>query len=195
MNHLIVYSHPNPQSFNQAIKETLAKRLLEKGAEVRIRDLYALNFDPVLSARDLAAFHSGRIPDDIKAEQEHVRWADVMTFICPVWWGGFTANLRGYFDRVFSLGFAYAYTSNGPLGLLKGKKAYLINTLGAPAQEYERSGMFKSMKQTMDDVIFDFCGVEVIGHTYFGSVGTCSDQERKSMLGDVQTVADRIVAG
>jgi len=192
MKHLVVYSHPNPKSFNHAILETLVDRLKEKGQEVRVRDLYSMSFDPVLKASDLDLMQQGITPMDIKMEQEHVRWAEVMTFLCPVWWGGVTANLRGYFDRIFSLGFAYTYTKDGPQALLKGKKAYLINTLGAPSAEYERTGMFKSMKQTIDEVIFDFCGVTVVGHTYFGSVGSCSDAERKAMLVDVKKIADRL---
>jgi len=52
MKCLIVYTHPNPKSFNHAIKETLVKELKEKGAEVCIRDLYDLGFDPVLKGSD-----------------------------------------------------------------------------------------------------------------------------------------------
>ena len=50
MKHLIVYAHPNTASFNHAIKETLVRVLREKGQDVRVRDLYALHFDPVLKA-------------------------------------------------------------------------------------------------------------------------------------------------
>ena len=34
MKHLIVYSHPNPASFNSAVKETLREGLEKKGHEV-----------------------------------------------------------------------------------------------------------------------------------------------------------------
>ena len=195
MNVLVVYSHPNPKSFNHAIKETLVKRLEEKGAAVCVRDLYDLNFDPVLKAQDLALFKEGKASADIKVEPDHVRWADMMFFVCPVWWGGVTANMRGYFDRVFSLGFAYAYSPNGVLRLLKGKKAYLINTLGESNAEYERIGMFKSIKQTLDEVIFDFCGVTVVGHAFFGSVMTCLPEDRAAMLDEVKQIADKVLRG
>lgn len=36
MKHLIVYAHPNPQSFNHAILGALQGRLQEKGHEVRV---------------------------------------------------------------------------------------------------------------------------------------------------------------
>lgn len=192
MKHLIVYSHPNPQSFNHAILETFSEALKAQGHDVRIRDLYAMSFDPVLKGSELEGFKTKTYPDDIKAEQEHVRWAEVITFICPVWWGGLTSNLRGYMDRVFSLNFAYAYTPSGVKALLAGKKILLINTMGDSAQTYEKEGFFDSMNQLLDKIAFQFCGLEVIGHKYFGSVVTCPPEERKAMLEEVRRLAEQI---
>lgn len=124
MKHVIVYAHPNTESFNHAILETVKKELEEKGHEVRVRDLYELNFNPVLGASDFISFSQGNTPADIKEEQEHISWADSITFIYPVWWAGLPAILKGYVDRVFSHGFAYAYGENGIEKLLSGKKDY-----------------------------------------------------------------------
>ena len=192
MKHLIVYSHPYPKSFNHAIQETFAEALRSKGHDVRVRDLYALNFDPVLKGSEIEGFKQGDIPQDIKSEQEHVQWADVITFICPIWWGGFTASLRGYFDRVFSLNFAYKETETGIQGLLGDKKVFTINTIAAPESVYEKAGLFKSMNQLLDDIVFQFCSAQVAGHKYFGSVGSCSDEERKAMLEEVKRIADEL---
>jgi NAD(P)H dehydrogenase (quinone) len=186
MRHLVIYSHPYPKSFNHAILETYSQALRDAGHEVRIRDLYALNFDPVLKAHELAGFPEGKIPEDIRIEQEHVRWAEILTLICPIWFGGFTANLRGYLDRVFSLGFAY---NENAKGLLTDKKAFLINTIGAPLKVYEEAGLIRAMNVITDEIIFPFCGVQVVGHQFFGSVTTCSDAERRKMLEAVQTIA------
>lgn len=84
--------------------------------------LYELNFNPVLGASDFISFSKGNTPEDIKEEQEHISWADSITFIYPVWWAGLPAILKGYVDRVFSHGFAYAYGENGIEKLLSGKK-------------------------------------------------------------------------
>ncbi|GAA3319770.1 hypothetical protein GCM10020331_028030 [Ectobacillus funiculus] len=64
----------------------------------------------------------GTVPPDIHEEQEHISWADVIITIYPVWWTGLPAMLKGYFDRVLTSGFAYAYGENGPEQLLKGKR-------------------------------------------------------------------------
>ena len=56
MKHVIVYAHPNTESFNHAILETVKSELEGKGHEVRVRDLYELNFNPVLGASDFISF-------------------------------------------------------------------------------------------------------------------------------------------
>lgn len=192
MNHLVVYSHPNPKSFNHAILKVYVRELKRKHHEVKIRDLYRMGFDPVLKNSDLRGFQKGQYPRDILREQQYIRWAHVVTFICPVWWGGLTANLRGYMDRVLSLGFAYRYTDSGPQGLLNGKKIFLINTLGDSLENYEKQGYIPSMNRLLDQIAFKFCGIEVIGHKYFGSVVTCSGPDREAMLEEVQRIAGRI---
>ncbi|MFP4472479.1 MAG: NAD(P)H-dependent oxidoreductase [Candidatus Omnitrophota bacterium] len=189
MNHLVIYSHPYQESFNYGIKETYVAELERAGHDVRIRDLYAEGFDPVLSARDLEMAQHGEYADDVKAEQDHVRWADVLTMICPIWWGGLTSNLRGYIDRVFNSGFAYAYTAGGLQKLLTGKQCVLINTMGAPYEVYEKMGMIKSMTQTIDECMSDFCGIEVVEHFYFGNVGGCTQEDREQMLEKVRSLA------
>jgi len=189
VKYLIVYAHPNPASFNHAIKETVIRVLKERKQDIRVRDLYALHFDPVLKADDFQTFLEGKVPGDIAIEQGHVHWADQLTFIYPVWWGRMPAVTCGYLDRVFSKGFAYDYGPNGPVGLLPGKKVYAFSTMGAPLSAYEASGMMKSMKQTIDEETFQFCGMEMTGHQYFGSVPTVTDAERKKMLEEVAALA------
>lgn len=194
MNHLVIYSHPNPASFNHAIKETVVRVLKDKGKNIRVRDLYALRFDPVLRATDFETFLQNRTPRDIEIEQEHVRWADMLTFIYPVWWGRMPCITCGYIDRVFSKGFAYDYDANGPKGLLPGKKVFAISTMGAPLAVAESSGGIKSMEQIIDNETFRFCAMEMVGHKYFGSVTTVTDEDRKAMLVEVEKIASTLSA-
>lgn len=186
MKHLIVYAHPNPTSFNNGIKEQLEKTTKENGHEVVVRDLYELNFAPVLNSSDFEFFQKGEVAADIQKEQEYIKWADVITFVYPVWWTGLPAILKGYVDRVFSYGFAYAYVDGVPTGLLAGKKALLFSTTGTPNEVYGPNGMHSSMKQTTDEGIFGFSGVEVIDHVFFGGVPTADEATLKGFLNEVE---------
>ncbi|MFH1263910.1 MAG: NAD(P)H-dependent oxidoreductase [Pseudomonadota bacterium] len=186
MKHLIVFAHPNPKSFNRAILDTYTGALKESGHEVRIRDLYAMDFPPVLSADDLAGVSQGKIAKEVREEQQHVAWADRITFIYPLWWCGMPAIAKGYIDRVFAEGFAYAFDANGLKKLLTGKQVMTIVTLGDSEENYRNKGFFAAMDQLMDGVTFEFPGLTVVGHKYFGSVPIASDADRKRMLSEVR---------
>lgn len=186
MKYLIVYAHPNPASFNNAILVTISEELKKSNKNFEVRDLYGLHFNPVLSADDLAAFQNGEVPQDIKTEQDYILSADTLIFIFPIWWSSMPAMLKGYIDRVFSLKFAYDITADGIIGLLKGKKAFIVNTTGASREDYEKIGAFKMMNMSMDMAIFQSSGVEVIGHKYYSSVPNVSDQDRKQMLEELR---------
>jgi NAD(P)H dehydrogenase (quinone) len=105
MKHLIIFTHPNPNSLNALFKQTLADHLSEQGHEVEIRDLYEINFNPVLSPEDMAGQRRGEVSPDVRSEQEWILWADSLIVIHPIWWTGAPALFKGYIERVFSYGF------------------------------------------------------------------------------------------
>ncbi len=185
MKCLLVYSHPNPASFNHAILEEVSKTLKAAGHEVVLRDLYALKFNPVLSPSDFGQLAAGKMPPDVAEEQKHITWADTLVFIHPIWWAGLPAMMKGYIDRVFLKGFAYDAGKEGIIPLLKGKKVVIFNTTGTPSEIYEKSGMFRSMNQPVESGIHGFCGLEVVLHHYFGGVPYVDDAARKRMLAQV----------
>ncbi|HOJ34010.1 MAG TPA: NAD(P)H-dependent oxidoreductase [Candidatus Hydrogenedentes bacterium] len=185
MNQLIVYCHPNPKSFCSAIKQRVSETYSSLGDLVVVRDLYAIGFDPVLKPADFEALQQGHVLEDVKMEQDHIRWCDVMTFIYPIWWTGLPAMVKGYIDRVLSYGFAYAIDENHNISqLLRGKKAIILNTMGTPKEFYDQSGMTKSLQMTTDTGIFEFCGVQVLAHTFFGAVPHVGNDVRLAMLED-----------
>nr|WP_315200616.1 NAD(P)H-dependent oxidoreductase [uncultured Flavobacterium sp.] len=130
MKHLIIYAHPNSQSLNSHLKQTLSEYLSNSGQEVVIRDLYELHFNPVLSLEDMQGQRMGKVAEDVKQEQEFISWADHITFIYAIWWTGMPAIMKGFIDRVFSYGFAYRYDQGVQKGLLTGKQTTVINTHG-----------------------------------------------------------------
>lgn len=169
MRHLIIYAHPNPNSLNSHLKIACSQHLVHEGHDVVVRDLYLLNFNPILSLEDMAGQVQGRVSDDVKREQDHIVWADCITFIYPIWWTGLPALMKGYIDRVFSYGFAYFYDQGLQKGLLQGKKAVIINTHGKSKANYSEVGMDKALLLTSDNGIYAYCGLEVKQHLFFGN--------------------------
>jgi NAD(P)H dehydrogenase (quinone) len=186
MNVLIVYAHPNPKSFNHAILNRTKEKYESEGSTVIIRDLYEMNFNPVLSAADFVAIQKGSDRPDVLTEQMYIEEADRIVFIFPNWWYGMPAILKGYVDRVFSFGFAYTDDENGDsIGLLIDKKAIFISTSGATIEELEEQGTIDAYKTTIEKGIFNFCGIDVIDHIAFGNVRKVSKEKLDSLLDDL----------
>lgn len=194
INHLIVYCNPNPKSLSSAYRDALVELTEMSANPVNVRDLYNIGFSPVLEMRDFDAVKHGQIPAEVKVEQDYVMWANLITFVYPVWWAGMPALMKGYFDRVFTKGFAYTMDDEGHLkGLLGDKKVVILNNMGFPYAYYEKVGMLDSMKQATDEGIFKFCGMEVVEHRFFGHLDAASKAEREGHVEVLKMIYDKIL--
>jgi len=52
MNILIIYAHPEPKSFNGALKDLAVIELTSLGHQVKVSDLYAMNFKAIFDSND-----------------------------------------------------------------------------------------------------------------------------------------------
>ncbi|HEX7116528.1 MAG TPA: FMN-dependent NADH-azoreductase [Steroidobacter sp.] len=122
------------------LAEEFAARWLENHPDGRVitRDLSAMPV-PHLTAECFAAF--GTPPEARTPEQrelvaysdaliEELRAADEIVFAVPMYNFSVPSTLRAYFDHIARAGVTFRYTENGPEGLIKGKKAYVLLTRG-----------------------------------------------------------------
>ncbi len=182
MTHLIVVTHFNPASFTHAIVDVVKAKAERNNETVEIIDLYAENFNPVLGLEDLGwMYQGGETPEHIKAYQNQIKNAEKLTVVYPIWWAQMPAMLKGFIDRVFTMGFAFIYNEHGATPLLTGKQAHIITCSGSPNEYYEASGMHTAIKKTIDSGVFEFCGYET-SHSFFGNVMNGTDEERKRYL-------------
>jgi NAD(P)H dehydrogenase (quinone) len=108
MRALVVYCHPNPKSFNAAIRDAVLEVLKENGNEARLIDLYERGFNPVMSESDLIAYNdetTNLIP--FRDQADDLLWAETVIFIYPTWWFNVPAMLKGWLERVLVPGFAF----------------------------------------------------------------------------------------
>jgi putative NADPH-quinone reductase len=90
-----------PDSFTAAVMRIVVDRLAARGAEVRLRDLYAEGFDPVLSAAEWRGYaHSPENRAPVAGHVDDLLWCDTLIFVYPTWWYGLPAILKGWLDRV-----------------------------------------------------------------------------------------------
>ncbi len=183
MNVYIVYAHPNPDSFNHALLDNLLAGIEEAGHAATVSDLYADGFNPALSADDLALAADGKVADDVKPYQEKILAADAIAFVFPIWWFGPPALLKGWFDRVFTKGFAY--DMGGPMGLmplLKVKKALVLSTAGGMEPMYLNLGFADAMSKVLVNGTLQITGIFKVKHEIFHNVVDCEPECREGFL-------------
>lgn len=192
MRHLVIAAHPNAKSFNHSVLVTYLAVLAQRKHRVECHDLYAAHFNPVMSARDLAAIGGGKLAKDVRAEQAAIRRADVVTFISPLWWSGLPAMLKGYLDRVFCAGFAYMIKRGEYAPGLTGKKGVIITTTGASKDELRSGGTLRALKIIYDEGLMQFAGIELVQHLYLCGIDAgMSRSDGDKHLGNIRRFVER----
>lgn len=186
MKVLIVFTHPSPSSFNHALLDNISLGLKQAEHEVRIKDLYKENFDPILTGNDLTQLHDNKIPERIAKEQEELLWADGLVFIYPLWWFDRPAMLKGWFDIVLTNGLAFEYSSEGVKGLLKHKKAFVIITAGGSKQYFIDNDALQLIHRPVTDGTLSFCGIKDVSHQIYYDITNLSDSERSDILNETK---------
>ncbi|WP_447783468.1 NAD(P)H-dependent oxidoreductase [Pseudomonas germanica] len=184
---LLILGHPSGTSFCAALAERYVQSAIDAGHEVRQLRLGELDFDPVLREgyRQIQA-----LEEALSAAQSDILWAEHLTLVYPIWWGGIPALLKGFFDRVFLPGFAFKYRKGKafPDKLLKGRTAHLLVTMDTPPWYYRwfyrMPGLHQVRKTTLE-----FCGIRPLRTLTFGPVLGSSDHQRKAWLRQAQAIA------
>lgn len=136
----------------------------------------------------IKALREERIPTDVREQQRKILAAQALAFISPVWFVGYPAILKGWFDRVLTLGFAFGLSDAGWHGdvagripLLTHEKALIINTTIFNEGTY-RAGVGAAMNRLMDDWSLRYPGIRTVEHVYFYAVNGASDETRRTYL-------------
>lgn len=88
-----------------------------------------------------------------------LRAADVLVLGVPMYNFGIPSTLKAYFDRLARAGVTFKYTETGPVGLLTGKKAYVLAARGGMYQGTPKDSQTAYLKDFLsfigiDDVTF-----------------------------------------
>jgi putative NADPH-quinone reductase len=136
MRLLLVYCHPVPESFCASIRDVALEVLQGKGWDVRLLDLYAEKFDPVMPCEERRTYNDGAPADPaLQPHIELLNWAEAILFVYPTWWYGLPAMLKGWLDRVWATDVVFRLPKGG--GKITSMmnhvtKIGVITTCGAP---------------------------------------------------------------
>jgi putative NADPH-quinone reductase len=188
----IILGHPDKDSFNHAIANTVVETLLNNRHEVFFHDLYEEDFDPLISSQEIPKGAS--LDRVIEKHCAELSKANGIVIVHPNWWGQPPAILKGWVDRVLRPGIAYEFKEGDggegvPAGLLKAETALVFNTSNTP-KEREHQTFCDPLELLWKNCIFDFCGVKNVYRKMFGVVVTSKLEERQAWLKEVREIVD-----
>lgn len=192
MKHAVIIAHPNPHSLTGAVGSTYAEALRGFGEDVVVRDLYALGFDPCLKAQEIPGPKGYEAAPDVAAERALLSEVQVFAFVYPLWFNAPPAILKGYVDRVFSMGFGYLPVFGGTEPGLEGRQLISFTSSGAPDAWVASTGALDALGQVFDGHLAAVCGLTVIDHVHFGGmVPGITEEAFEDTLEAVRTAARR----
>lgn len=167
---LIVQGHPDPKGghFVQGLATAYQNGARNAGHEVSRIDVARLEFPLLRSASD---WQFREPPREIRDAQAALAAAEHLVIFFPLWLGDMPALVKGFFEQLLRPGFAISKGARNPLaaGLLKGRSAHIVVTMGMPALFYRLFFGAHSMKSLKRNVL-EYCGFRPVRLTVIGMV-------------------------
>ncbi|NCO87882.1 MAG: NAD(P)H-dependent oxidoreductase [Rhodobacterales bacterium] len=197
MRILVIFCHPSDASFGAAIHDVACRTLRAQGHELRIHDLYAEGFDPVLTRQEWEQYLTQ--PDrNIASQQQHVddlRWAEGLVVIYPTWFFGPPAMLKGWLEKVWLPGVTFEVATvkgRRPRPLLQNIRLFVgITTSGSPwwwirlIRDPGRSLFTRGLRVT-------FAARCRFRWAQLYNMNTVTDADRKAFLARVERMLQRL---
>jgi NAD(P)H dehydrogenase (quinone) len=165
---------------------------------VEISDLYAMNFrcDMTEKEYDREGFGNLDLPvsKDVSEEHKKIERADCVIFLYPVWWSDCPAQLKGWFDRVFSVGYAYKQRDGHPR-MKTLKYGVVICTAGYSNEYLLETRIAQSMENIMlNDRLgkrFEHKEMVVLGGTLDKAlIGTRHSEQIKELVSKIEAIVN-----
>ena len=136
MTALVVFAHPLRESLCGRLADVAVEGLAAAGHDVELLDLYDRGFDPRLTRAERVAYYADS-PEasEVPGHAAALARAEALVFVFPTWWFGPPAMLKGWIDRAFAPGVAFAHAKDlGPIvpRLERLRHAAVVTTLGSP---------------------------------------------------------------
>ncbi len=182
MNVLLVYAHDDPSSFTAALNNIAQEVFTQAGDTVVVSDLYGMGFHAIAEKYDFtqlsgkhfnymfeqqfAAEQKWAYAPDIIEELQKLQEAELVLFHFPLWWNAPPAILKGWLDRVLTMGTAWDGDHIFSTGKYRGKTAGVAVAVGEPESYYVPDGIQKATVQQMLYPLLHgtlaFCGFNVL---------------------------------
>ena len=172
--HTVIACHPEPASFTMSVAQAYCEAVRARGQAAILRDLYRMEFDPVLKAAERLPAAPYAPSPDVRAELDLIGGSDAFVLVYPLWFGTPPAMVKGYVERVFGAGFTREMM-DGPLqrprhALLGGKHLLSFSSSGSPKAWLEDQQAWTSLQTIFDGYLARAFWMDTPAHVHFGGV-------------------------
>jgi putative NADPH-quinone reductase len=149
-----------------------------------------IDFPMLRSQQD---FEAGQLPSMLAPARDAIVSARHLFIIFPLWHGTMPALLKAFLEQVMRPGIAMEYRAQGfPRGLLTGRSARIVVTMGMPALIYRwyfRAHGVRGLERS----ILRFAGMKPVRETLFGEVGKADAARRRRWLDQMRSYGARSI--
>ena len=167
----------------------ITRRNLSEGVTLVDESWIEANFT---APEDRTPAHRTRLSESGKLVSE-LQDADVLVIGVPIYNFGVPAALKAWVDMICRARLTFRYTENGPEGLLKGKKAYLVVASGGVLVDSPVDFATPYMRQALRFIGID--DVEVIAAEQLNSRAQDSIDAARTRIADIVHTANQPAFG
>ena len=178
------------------VAELARSRGVSQSSRVAVRDLArepvphqtAERFTALITPAEQRTPEQARVAAESDALIAELRAADVIVLGLPMYNFGVPSTLKAYFDHVARAGVTFRYTANGPVGLLQGKKAYVIATRGG-----RHAGTPSDLQSAFVRQFLGFVGITDVEFVYAEGLAL-GEESRAAALADAGRQLQQLAA-
>ncbi len=192
MRALIVFAHPDPDSFAAALHATVRTTLAHRGWEIDDCDLYAEGFNPVMTPTERRMYHEYPVNTaTVRPYVERLTAADALILVFPVWVFGFPAILKGFLDRVCVPGVAFRLENGKVVPALSNiSKLAAVTTYGGSRLRALLAG--DPPRRVVSRAIRHYCQGASLDYLALYDMNRATDGQRRHFLARVTRRMERL---
>lgn len=193
--HAVILCHPRADSFNAAVADTYRATIEAIGHEVCVRDLYRIQFDPILKEEERPGEPGFRLQDDVAQELRILAGASVFVLVYPIWFGTPPAMLKGYVERVFGSGFSHDDMREAHENrLLHGGHLLSLTSSGNTRSWLNERAQWQSLRDVFDHYLKSIFSLASDEHVHFAPITSQSGERFVAENLEEVRAAARLVA-
>jgi NAD(P)H dehydrogenase (quinone) len=169
--HVVILCHPEADSFNAAVAAKYCAVVEKNGQEAVLRDLYRMEFDPVLEANEQPGSAHFARSAIVQQELDIIADAAFIVLVYPIWFGTPPAMIKGYVERVLGSDFSFRDVKARNSGsCLSGKHLISLTSSGTSQIWLDEQGEWQSLVHVFDHYLQRAFSMASTVHVHFSSI-------------------------